>query len=229
MPLVTANGNAGQGRIHRALHPQTSQSAHGLPCLTSVASTLGTGTSELERGAREGGHQVWPELSFTSGSQPGHEHYGQWCWWEKKNVIFWPIFCWDTLGSGHSSGVNLTRATHRDIFVHLFMAMVLANGSSLFQLYKVPSHCTQCLENMTELKVFPRPQYPIKPIEYTVGKISIWTPADFASLATSAKKCVIYNCNGRCILTVRNRISTKKIQKTAFYNIYDFICIWCRK
>src|SRR4029434_5153899 len=31
-----------------------------------------------------------------------------------------------------------------------------------------------------------------------------------------AKKCVIYNCNSRCILTVRNRISTKKSRKLHF-------------
>src|SRR4029434_2836266 len=31
-----------------------------------------------------------------------------------------------------------------------------------------------------------------------------------------AKKCVIYNCNGRCILTVRNRISTNKSRKLHF-------------
>src|SRR4029434_899594 len=31
-----------------------------------------------------------------------------------------------------------------------------------------------------------------------------------------AKKCVIYNCNSRCILTVRNRISTEKSRKLHF-------------
>src|SRR4029434_5573990 len=31
-----------------------------------------------------------------------------------------------------------------------------------------------------------------------------------------AKKCVIYNCNSRCILTVRNRISTNKSRKLHF-------------
>ena len=30
------------------------------------------------------------------------------------------------------------------------------------------------------------------------------------------KKCVIYNCNGRCILTVRNRISTNKSRNLHF-------------
>src|SRR4029434_9615767 len=31
-----------------------------------------------------------------------------------------------------------------------------------------------------------------------------------------AKKCVIYNCNGRCILTMRSRISTNKSRKLHF-------------
>src|SRR4029434_7232081 len=35
----------------------------------------------------------------------------------------------------------------------------------------------------------------------------VWPPA---------KKCVIYNCNGRCILTGRNRISTNKSRKLHF-------------
>ena len=46
----------------------------------------------------------------------------------------------------------------------------------------------------------------------TVGKISIWP---------LAKTCVIYNCNGRSILTVRDRISTKASRKMHFITVMN--------
>src|SRR4029434_9830863 len=56
--------------------------------------------------------------------------------------------------------------------------------------------------------------------EHVCGHIQ-WGKEVFELLPISqvwpfAKKCVIYNCNGRCILTVRNRISTNKSRKLHF-------------
>src|SRR4029434_1937988 len=49
----------------------------------------------------------------------------------------------------------------------------------------------------------------------------VFDPLPISQVWPLAKKCVIYNCNGRSILTVRD----KNIQKTAFYNSYELICI----
>src|SRR4029434_8256838 len=49
--------------------------------------------------------------------------------------------------------------------------------------------------------------------DLTVGKIE---PLPISQVWPLAKKYVIYNCNSRCILTVRNRISTKKSRKLHF-------------
>src|SRR4029434_4987447 len=54
---------------------------------------------------------------------------------------------------------------------------------------------------------------------YTVyiqwGK-KVFEPLPISQVWPLAKKFVIYNCNSRCILTVRNRISTKKSRKLHF-------------
>src|SRR4029434_7711387 len=48
------------------------------------------------------------------------------------------------------------------------------------------------------------------------GENKYLNPCRFRKFPPLAKKCVIYNCNGRCILTVRNRISTNKSRKLHF-------------
>src|SRR4029434_11149286 len=54
---------------------------------------------------------------------------------------------------------------------------------------------------------------------YTVyiqwGK-KVFEPLPISQVWPLAKKCVIYNCNSRCILTVMNRISTNKSRKLHF-------------
>src|SRR4029434_878437 len=44
----------------------------------------------------------------------------------------------------------------------------------------------------------------------------VFEPMRISQVWLPAKKCVLYNCNGRCILTVRNRISTNKSRKLHF-------------
>src|SRR4029434_2075431 len=44
----------------------------------------------------------------------------------------------------------------------------------------------------------------------------VFEPLPISQVWPLAKKCVIYNCNGRCILTVRNRISTNKSRTLHF-------------
>src|SRR4029434_4508852 len=56
--------------------------------------------------------------------------------------------------------------------------------------------------------------------EHVCGHIQwgkeVFEPLPISQVWPLAKKCVIYNCNGRCILTVRNRISTNKSRKLHF-------------
>src|SRR4029434_8507870 len=49
----------------------------------------------------------------------------------------------------------------------------------------------------------------------------VFEPLPILQVWPLAKKCVIYNCNRRCILTVRNRISTKKSRKLHFITVKD--------
>ncbi len=51
---------------------------------------------------------------------------------------------------------------------------------------------------------------------------NIWSPADFVRLN---KKLSVYYFNGRFIWTVKDRITTKQIQKNAFQKSYKLICI----
>ena len=44
----------------------------------------------------------------------------------------------------------------------------------------------------------------------------VFEPLPISQVWPLAKKCVIYNCNSRCILTVRNRIYTKQSRKLHF-------------
>src|SRR4029434_4691414 len=48
------------------------------------------------------------------------------------------------------------------------------------------------------------------------GENKFSNPCRFCKFGHLQKKFVIYNCNGRCILTVRNIISTKKSRKLHF-------------
>src|SRR4029434_6441488 len=71
----------------------------------------------------------------------------------------------------------------------------------------------------------------------------VFEPLPILQVLPLAKKCVIYNCNGRCILKVRNRISTNKSRKLRFItfmtlfvfdaenkylNIYVCVCVCLR-
>src|SRR4029434_5467381 len=58
-----------------------------------------------------------------------------------------------------------------------------------------------------------------EPIDIYSGENKYLNPCRVWPLA---KKCVIYNCNGRCILTVRNRISTNKSRKLHFMTLFVF-------
>src|SRR4029434_867076 len=50
----------------------------------------------------------------------------------------------------------------------------------------------------------------------------VFEPLPISQVWPLAKKCVIYNCNCRCILTVRNRISTNKSRKLHFIRVMTF-------
>ncbi len=52
-----------------------------------------------------------------------------------------------------------------------------------------------------------------------------WDPLLILYVCPLTKKWSVYNCNGRFVLTVRDRITTKKIQKNAFQKSYKLICI----
>src|SRR4029434_9925874 len=50
---------------------------------------------------------------------------------------------------------------------------------------------------------------------------TVFEPLPISQVCPLAKKCVIYNCNGRSILTVRDRISTKTSRKLHFITVMN--------
>ncbi len=84
------------------------------------------------------------------------------CTMGRGSVIFWAMFCWETLSPGISVDVTLTRTTYLKIVVHPFMATVIPDGSGLFQQDNVPCHTAKIVqewfeEHYKELKVLTWP------------------------------------------------------------------------
>ncbi len=80
-------------------------------------------------------------------------------------VMFWPMFCWETLDPGIHVDVTLAHTTYLKIVtdhVHHFMAMVFTDGSDLFR--QDNAHCKTLFENRNGLRnmmkssSFPRSQ-----------------------------------------------------------------------